>query len=599
MKSDIKRSCRRIAGPCLLLLGTASITEISAQASLGFRGGSQQDRIHVSVNGEPVAFTGIGPQQVQGRVMVPLRGVLEKLGAFVDWVPSTRSVVASRGNMDLELQIGSRSARVNGKEVTLDVPAMTLGGSTMVPLRFVGETLGADIRWDGVNQTVLITTNEATIPDEPGRGRGRTLPANANEPVRNPVPVALAVTSLTHNRPSGWMRAGEVLTVRMRGTPGAKGSFRIPGVVEAVPLQEVSPGVYEGSWIVPADKSLDISEAAVIGSLTGGEGNRQTAPLLQSGNNIQIDTVAPKIADFSPSQGTQVTKAQPLISATFSDQGGSGIAAEKVHILMDGRDVTADSTITGQFFTYTPRQALSNAKHSVDIMAYDQAGNETRRTWTFDVMAPVQAANPNVPSVVGIKTIQTNAAGELKPGDVLDVRIVGPSGGNATWSLGPIKDQELKEVDSTGAYVGSYRLRSGDDMENARLTATIVMPGGKKFTDTFGKMVKVSSGTPIAPVITSPGPDGAFSGPLVVRGTATPNSLVRIKVDYNSRALGVLGVKGTVAQQEIKVGPDGKWASTPIELSSLFGRRDTQYTLTAYTVTPTDERSPITTLRIK
>src|SRR2546421_12990874 len=85
--------------------------------------GAQQ--IAVTVNGESVQFSGVGPQQVQGRVMVPLRGVLEKLGAYVDWVPSTRTVVASRGDLDIHLPLGSRVARVNGREVMLDVPAMT------------------------------------------------------------------------------------------------------------------------------------------------------------------------------------------------------------------------------------------------------------------------------------------------------------------------------------------------------------------------------------------------------------------------------------------------------------------------------------------
>ena len=104
--------------------------------------------ITVTVNGEPVRFAGIGPQQVQGRVMVPLRGVLEKLGAYVDWVPSTRTVVATRGDLDIQLPLGGRTARVNGRSVSLDVPAMSMAGSTMVPLRFVGETLGATVRWD-------------------------------------------------------------------------------------------------------------------------------------------------------------------------------------------------------------------------------------------------------------------------------------------------------------------------------------------------------------------------------------------------------------------------------------------------------------------
>ena len=51
--------------------------------------------IAVVVNGDPVVFSGMGPRQVNGRVLVPLRGVMEKMGAYVGWDPSTKTVTAS------------------------------------------------------------------------------------------------------------------------------------------------------------------------------------------------------------------------------------------------------------------------------------------------------------------------------------------------------------------------------------------------------------------------------------------------------------------------------------------------------------------------
>src|SRR5213083_559402 len=108
--------------------------------------------INVRINGERVQFMGTGPQEVRGRVMVPLRGVLEQMGAFVDWDASSRTVYANRGDTQIRLPVGSNSAYVNGKSVFLDVPAMILGGSTMVPLRFVSETLGANVAWNSESQ---------------------------------------------------------------------------------------------------------------------------------------------------------------------------------------------------------------------------------------------------------------------------------------------------------------------------------------------------------------------------------------------------------------------------------------------------------------
>ncbi len=135
---------KTLTSTCLSLLAAASC--MAAQA----------DNIAVRVNGDRVYFHGTQPRQINGRVMVPLRGVLEQLGANVEWNASADTVVATRGNTEINLPIGSRFATVNGREVRLDVPAMTLGGSTMVPLRFVSESLGANVVWLSQTQTVMI-----------------------------------------------------------------------------------------------------------------------------------------------------------------------------------------------------------------------------------------------------------------------------------------------------------------------------------------------------------------------------------------------------------------------------------------------------------
>src|SRR2546423_7318430 len=135
---------------------------VAAVLSLGVSAAQAQD-IRVRVNGERVNFYGTQPRVVDGRVLVPLRGVLEQMGATVDWMASTQTVVATRGRTEIDLPIGSRTATVGGREVTLDVPAMTIAGSTMVPLRFVSEALGADVAWSGATNTVNINTAVAGV----------------------------------------------------------------------------------------------------------------------------------------------------------------------------------------------------------------------------------------------------------------------------------------------------------------------------------------------------------------------------------------------------------------------------------------------------
>lgn len=115
--------------------------------------------VAVNVNGSPVAFPGQGPIKNGGRVLVPLRGVLEKLGAYVAYDSARREVRAVRNETHIVLPIGSRTARVDGSPVALDAPARIVNGSTMVPLRFVAEALGANVNYEPALRTVAIKTD--------------------------------------------------------------------------------------------------------------------------------------------------------------------------------------------------------------------------------------------------------------------------------------------------------------------------------------------------------------------------------------------------------------------------------------------------------
>lgn len=92
--------------------------------------------------------------------LVPLRGIFEELNARVVWNQKAQTITAYKGSNTVMLKIGSRAATVNGQSVTLDVPARAINGNTVVPLRFIGESLGQDVRWNAASQSVLITTTQ-------------------------------------------------------------------------------------------------------------------------------------------------------------------------------------------------------------------------------------------------------------------------------------------------------------------------------------------------------------------------------------------------------------------------------------------------------
>ncbi|MCM3339317.1 copper amine oxidase N-terminal domain-containing protein [Paenibacillus sp. MER TA 81-3] len=123
--------------------------------------------ISVYVDGSKLAMDQ-PPVQSSGRVLLPMRAIFESLGARVYYNSRTRTVTGSKDGTTVVLKLGSKSATIDNMNVSLDVPANTLRGRTMVPVRFVSEALGALVSWNERGKTVTITTpDRPSTPDRP------------------------------------------------------------------------------------------------------------------------------------------------------------------------------------------------------------------------------------------------------------------------------------------------------------------------------------------------------------------------------------------------------------------------------------------------
>lgn len=513
--------------------------------------------IHVNVNNEPVIFKGMAPQQIQGRVMVPVRGVLEKLGAQVTWMAKTQEVVATTPKVDVTLKIGSKQARINGKDVPLDVPAQIISGSTMVPLRFVGEAMGAELKWDGVTRTVSITTTG-----------GATAPTPKT-------PLSVDSIRLTTPDSQNWLKANSVLSVTLKGTPKAQASFRIPGLAEEVPLTEAGAGEYTGTWTVPANKPIQVVNVQVLGVIRRGT---ETAPLLQSGQVIQVDTVAPEIKDTTPEDGSKVSLTRPNIYAVLEDQT-SGIDERSIRLRVDNRDVTQRANVTRNFVTYTPTSALKAGTHSVELTVADMAGNVTVSKWQFSLDAS---------AAMGIRSVSHNANKVLEPGDVLHVKAVGTPKGKATFSVGNIHDVALPET-KPGNYETDYTIRKGDDTTGSKLKVRLVSPSGERFSQDANNSVAVKTGKPTTPKITFPHAGSNPSSPVVIHGTASPNTTIKVKVEYRGKLAGLITVKGVALDTTVHSDKNGEWETGEVNLKGVGS--GVEYTLTVIAVSPSGDTS--------
>ncbi len=118
-----------------------------------------RDEIKVTVNGELVAFKNQDPVIIDGRTLVPVRGVFEKLGADVNWLGEEQKVIILLGDINISMKLNSDRFYVNGDEKKLDVPASMINDRTMVPARAISEAMGCNVEWDGEAKTVVITTD--------------------------------------------------------------------------------------------------------------------------------------------------------------------------------------------------------------------------------------------------------------------------------------------------------------------------------------------------------------------------------------------------------------------------------------------------------
>mgnify|MGYP000639845801 CR=1 FL=1 len=114
--------------------------------------------IEVIINEKKAVFD-VPPRIQKGRTLIPVRSVFESLGAEVSWEQSTETVSILKGAKVIKLKVGSNIAYINEEQVEIDISTSIINGRSMVPLRFIAEKLGFEVIWDGEKRVVFINAN--------------------------------------------------------------------------------------------------------------------------------------------------------------------------------------------------------------------------------------------------------------------------------------------------------------------------------------------------------------------------------------------------------------------------------------------------------
>ena len=104
--------------------------------------------------------------------------------------------------------------------------------------------------------------------------------------------------------------------------------------------------------------------------------------------SFTIDLTPPTIYALTPENKTYTLNMLPIISANYTDNL-SGINITSIKLLLNGTDITLNSTVTPSKITYTPTEPLGLGVFMVELTVTDNAGNIAHVKWYFMICIKV------------------------------------------------------------------------------------------------------------------------------------------------------------------------------------------------------------------
>lgn len=99
---------------------------------------------------------------IEGRTLVPVRGVFEELGFNVIWDAETQTAFLADSNYTVKIQKGAGTFTTNTKIITPEIPQQVISDSFYLPLRAIADSIGAETEWDNDNKIAIIHYNDKT-----------------------------------------------------------------------------------------------------------------------------------------------------------------------------------------------------------------------------------------------------------------------------------------------------------------------------------------------------------------------------------------------------------------------------------------------------
>jgi len=135
------------------------------------------------IDNQEVTGLDVPPIIIDDRVMVPARGVFERMDGIVEWNYRHRQVTVLHNNDVLVMTINETVAWLNGELLIMDTPPVIINDRTLIPLRFPAEAFGFDVDWDEEGRAAIINTVDNGTPETPHDPPSENIP---EEPTHQP-----------------------------------------------------------------------------------------------------------------------------------------------------------------------------------------------------------------------------------------------------------------------------------------------------------------------------------------------------------------------------------------------------------------------------
>lgn len=258
--------------------------------------------ISVNINNTSIQFD-VQPQTINNRTMVPMRKIFEALGATVSWDETTQTATGKKGDVVVNVTIGSKTLFKNSMPVLLDTAALVIDGRTLVPVRAVAESFNCTVDWDEATHTVNITTSE-----QQGTIQKQKLTA---EQIADKASPAVFYVELYDNN-SNPIASGSGFFIDTDGT--AVTNYHVIEGTSSAYITTTNGKVYPVENILKYDEELDL--AVITVGKTDTQGATVTNfPFLEMANSNNIKAGQIVYAIGSP-EGLQNTISDGIISNT-------------------------------------------------------------------------------------------------------------------------------------------------------------------------------------------------------------------------------------------------------------------------------------------